>query len=116
MGNPVDGIDGPILNGNHAPAPTTNTTMPNSNANPKSKGKGKGKSAANAGGKMKSKASVNAADEESDSSFENHNHSKFGVKSGKGKKYDDLGEEDGDVEVDGDDDYVIRTDHLKAGK
>lgn len=90
--------------------------MPNSNANPKTKGKGKGKSATNASGKLKSKASVNTADDESDSSFETHPHSKPGVKNGKGKKYDDLGEEDDGMEVDGDDEYVVRTDHLKGGK
>lgn len=69
---------------------------------------GKGKGKANASGKSKHKVSTAADD--SDSSFETR---KPGLKNGRGstRRYDDVGED----EVDGDDEYVVRTDHLADG-
>lgn len=114
LGQPVDGVDAPIVNGNgvhHHSSPPVN---PDTSAKGKGKGPattrsvsnhsaGKGKSVS--GGKWKSKA-VAAADDESDSSFESNTKSR-----GKNPvaKYDDVGEVDGE---DAEDEYVIRTDHL----
>ena len=124
MGNQVDGVgllDGPIPNngvdhppvagmgkGKHGPDVTWTT----SNQSAGSKGKGK-TSSSGPGSKLKNRAAP-PADDESDSSFENH---KPGMKNGRGalRKYDDLGEEDGEgAEIDGDDEYIIRTEHLKS--
>lgn len=124
MGNQVDGVgvvDGPVVNenGDHPPAAGKGKGKHGrgmswiaSSLPAGSKGKGKTNSSG-PGGKLKNKAAPPAADE-SDSSFESH---KPGMRNGRGasRKYDDVGEEDEvGAEVDGDDEYVIRTDHLKA--
>lgn len=120
VGNQVDGVgvvDGPVVNGDgdYPPAASKGKGkhgMTRTMSSHSAGGKGKGKtSSAGAGSKLKNKP-VASADDESDSSFENH---KSGMKNGRGsaRKYVDVGEEDDGAEVDGDDEYVVRTEHLK---
>lgn len=123
MGNEVDGvgvIDGPVFNddGDYLPAngkgkskqsPDTTSTTNSESAG----GKGKGKtSSSGPGGKLKNKTLLPSADDESDSWFENY---KPGMKNGRvSRRFDDVAEDnDGGVDVNGEDEYVVRTDHLK---
>lgn len=115
MGGQVDGVgvvDGPMVNGDgdhpdpHPPIADKGKGKHGSSHSTGNKSKGKSSSAG--GGKLKNKT-VGPGDDESDSSFESH---KRGMKNGRtSRKYDDVGEEDGG-EVDGDDEYIVRTGHL----
>lgn len=116
LGNQLDdSIGGPVLNGDHASIGKGKgkqglTGSRNASGHSVSS-KGKGKNPANAGGKLKNKA-ISAKNGDSDSSFDGPNSSND---RGNSRVYDDVGEDDDGAEdgiANGDEDYIVRTDHL----
>ncbi|PLB52634.1 peroxisome assembly factor-2 [Aspergillus steynii IBT 23096] len=116
LGDQLDGhIGGPVTNGDHpsvgkgkgkqGPAGSRNASGHSVSS------KGKGKNPANAGGKSKNKA-ISASNGDSDSSFDGPNSRNERELS---RGYDDVGEDDDGAEdgvANGDEDYIVRTDHL----
>ncbi|KAE8360491.1 hypothetical protein BDV27DRAFT_134459 [Aspergillus caelatus] len=114
LGDQLNGsIGGPVTNGDYLPAGSGKgkgkhgqQTM-RSVSNHSTSSKGKGKSPAGAGAKLKNK-SVAAPSNDSDSSLDGPTSGSRADKSI--SHYDDVGEEDG--ATNGDEDYIVRTDHL----
>ncbi|KAE8390960.1 AAA-domain-containing protein [Aspergillus alliaceus] len=117
LGTHLD-MGGPVTNGDHLPTgsgkgkgkhgsqPIRSASINSTNS------KGKGKSSISTGEKLKNKP-IASPGNDSDSSLDGPNS---GTRVGKGSsRYDDVGEEDDGVEdgaVNGDEDYIVRTDHL----
>lgn len=114
LGDQLDGhVEGPVTNGDH-PSVGKGKGKQGSTGSRNASGqsvssKGKGKGPANAGGKSKNKA-ISASNGDSDSSFD-------GPDPRLSRGYDDVGEDDDGVEdgvTNGDEDYIVRTDHLRS--
>lgn len=106
-------MGGPVTNGDHLPIGSgkgkgKNGQQPmRSVSSHSTSSKGKGKSPAGAGAKSKNKT-VAAPSNDSDSSFDGPTSGSRADKSI--SHYDDVSEEDG--ATNGDEDYIVRTDHL----
>ncbi|KAE8306497.1 hypothetical protein BDV41DRAFT_119883 [Aspergillus transmontanensis] len=114
LGDQLNGsMGGPVTNGDHLPTGSgkgkgKNGQQPMRSASSHStSSKGKGKSPAGAAAKSKNKT-VAAPSNDSDSSFDGPTSGSRADKSI--SHYDDVGEEDG--ATNGDEDYIVRTDHL----